>query len=67
MKQRIFKAGDEGYMYIDVLVSLTIILIISAALYSGVISLKKTLAKSEAEFSSAVQKYETVIQKTDSE
>lgn len=62
VKRKISTPGDGGFLYIDLLVSITLITLTAAALFSASINLKQTLAKEERAYHETIARYEQTLE-----
>ncbi len=66
MKLRTLLAGDQGYLYVDLLVALTIISLTAITLFSAGTTLKNARVKTMTAYHQAWTDYEEqILEKTD--
>lgn len=61
MRLRTFIAGNKGFLYVDLLVAMTILSITLAALFSAGINIKQSRVKEEQLLNESTKAYETLL------
>ena len=61
MRIKIFKAGEGGYLYVDLLVALFIVSITLIGLFSGGKTVVNALRRTQTQYRQTVENYETKL------
>lgn len=61
MRIKIFKAGEEGYLYLDLLIALFIVSITLIGLFTGGRTVLSALRRMETEYRQTVEEYEKIL------